>query len=229
MYKDCDKENSNDSKWVWKVKGVPEGVYTVTESNETVSGYDVKTEGLTSSLGITLENLTSNSVVVNVVNEYSPKSMDVVIEKTDTSGNPLNGAKFQLYKVSESSKETLGDEFEILAEGITKKLTVGEYCLEEILAPSGYIIENAYTYFSITTDAKGQLIITLHNDTDDQRKNEYASVNENKNKNTITIQNTAGVALPNTGGSGTLPYTLSGLLLMTIAMMYGFVLRRRKV
>ena len=46
---------------------------------------------------------------------------------------------------------------------------------------------------------------------------------------TFTINNSTGVELPHTGGSGTLPYTLGGLILMIIsASMYGFRMRRRE-
>ena len=46
---------------------------------------------------------------------------------------------------------------------------------------------------------------------------------------TITIVNTPGAALPNTGGPGTLLYTLSGLMLILgSALMYGFRMRRRE-
>ena len=45
----------------------------------------------------------------------------------------------------------------------------------------------------------------------------------------ITVENTAGHALPNSGGHGTLPYTLGGLaLIATTALMYGFSRRRRE-
>ena len=44
----------------------------------------------------------------------------------------------------------------------------------------------------------------------------------------VKINNSSGVMLPNTGGSGTLPYTLGGIaLIMASALMYGFRLRRR--
>ena len=45
----------------------------------------------------------------------------------------------------------------------------------------------------------------------------------------VKINNSSGVMLPNTGGSGTLPYTLGGIaLIMASALMYGFRLRRRE-
>jgi len=43
------------------------------------------------------------------------------------------------------------------------------------------------------------------------------------------VMNSAGATLPNTGGSGTLPYTLGGIaLIMASALMYGFRMRRRE-
>jgi len=46
---------------------------------------------------------------------------------------------------------------------------------------------------------------------------------------TFTINNSTGVELPNTGGPGTLLYTLSGIALMLgAALMYGFRMRRRE-
>ena len=46
---------------------------------------------------------------------------------------------------------------------------------------------------------------------------------------TITVLNTPGKELPNTGGFGTLPYTLGGLMLIiSSALMYGFRMRRRE-
>ena len=43
---------------------------------------------------------------------------------------------------------------------------------------------------------------------------------------TLTIINNPGTVLPETGGSGTLPYRLSGLMLILFAaLMYGFRMR----
>ncbi len=45
----------------------------------------------------------------------------------------------------------------------------------------------------------------------------------------VHVTNNSGYELPNTGGSGTLPYTLGGIaLIMASALMYGFRMRRRE-
>lgn len=45
----------------------------------------------------------------------------------------------------------------------------------------------------------------------------------------IKVANSAGVQLPHTGGSGTLPYTFGGIAFITTsALMYGFRKRRRE-
>jgi LPXTG-motif cell wall-anchored protein len=54
-----------------------------------------------------------------------------------------------------------------------------------------------------------------------------AEVDANDNY-VVVITNTAGVELPMTGGIGTHINTLSGLVLMAGALMYGFRMRRRE-
>ena len=46
--------------------------------------------------------------------------------------------------------------------------------------------------------------------------------------NTFTVANVAGVELPHTGGSGTIPYTAGGLLLMAATLLYGIGQRRKR-
>ena len=56
-----------------------------------------------------------------------------------------------------------------------------------------------------------------------------AEKDEEENCYIVKVRNTPGYELPNTGGSGTLPYTLGGLMLIiSSALMYGFRMRRRE-
>ena len=45
---------------------------------------------------------------------------------------------------------------------------------------------------------------------------------------TVTIYNTAGIELPETGGMGTLMTTMSGMALMLIALGYLILVKRRE-
>lgn len=90
----------------------------------------------------------------------------------------------------------------------------GTYRLTETVAPAGYVIKNAHTIFEVKD---GKILFDGAN-----------QLHASYTLGILRIRNEAGVALPNTGGSGTLPYTLSGLMVLLSAMMYGFVLRRRR-
>lgn len=87
------------------------------------------------------------------------------------------------------------------------------YTLEETKAPDGYYLVGDNTTFTVSAD------------------NVVGATEDPDNPGTfiITVQNSTGVELPHTGGSGTLPYTLGGLALLAVsALMYGFRLRRRE-
>ena len=105
----------------------------------------------------------------------------------------------------------------------------GTYCLTETSAPDGYIILSNKIYFNVNADGT----VTL---SDEDGGTEGVSYDNATISNppttevgTVTVSNEPGTALPNTGGRGTLPYTLSGLMLVIAsALMYGFRMRRRE-
>ncbi|MBR3251093.1 MAG: LPXTG cell wall anchor domain-containing protein, partial [Erysipelotrichaceae bacterium] len=115
------------------------------------------------------------------------------------------------------------------------ELTIGRYQLTETKAPDGYIILTKHVYFEVYKDTDGSLKARLTDEagTAVDSPTDMAAIDGPGTGDTpiytVTIKNTPGAILPNTGGFGTLPYTLGGLMLvMASALMYGFRMRRRE-
>ena len=139
----------------------------------------------------------------------------------------LDGALFEIkrqegreYKlaIDITGVDSSNGRFTIPADGI--KLTHipdGSYKLTEITAPAGYNLLTQEIYFTITN---GQLV-----EDGEIVKNvvEFHSADK-----TVTIYNTAGIQLPETGGMGTLMTTMSGMALMLIALGYLILVKRRE-
>ena len=119
------------------------------------------------------------------------------------------------------------------------------YELVEIKAADGFMITENNNYFKVAgirntnettrvrytgiavrlTDADGHDLV----DGEGNPKTTNKNVELSDNAMTITLENAPGAELPHTGGSGKLPYTLSGMILIFIsALMYGFRMRRRE-
>ena len=106
--------------------------------------------------------------------------------------------------------------FTINSDGITlTHLSDGSYELTEITAPGGYNLLTKKIEFTITN---GQLSGT----------DETNVVKFDSTAKTVTIYNTAGIELPETGGMGTLMTTMSGMALMLIALGYLILVKRRE-
>ncbi|MBY4981650.1 discoidin domain-containing protein [Streptococcus suis] len=73
-----------------------------------------------------------------IINKKDAK-LSLKLKKKDAANNPLKGAVFRLRKTSDgqSYDETLGNTFES-DEFLFNELTVGNYTLEEVRAPTGY-------------------------------------------------------------------------------------------
>ena len=165
------------------------------------------------------------------------KAVDVKVFKIDestrnTTQRKLSGAQFTLTKWSTTANDynvypdeanatqSTNDSGELTFSG----LPAGKYRLEETGMPAGYIrTSDPYIYFTIAngvltwTDSDGAAI------TDDGEHNLVTCDLSNK---TFTVGNEPGVALPATGGPGTLPLYAVGIALVTVALF--LMLRRRR-
>jgi LPXTG-motif cell wall-anchored protein len=95
-------------------------------------------------------------------------------------------------------------------------ITIGYYELEESEPPAGYVKTGSNPRFKVTEDEDGNLQVRFTN-TDMVT---YES-------GVFKVENTPGAALPNTGGSGTTPYTVGGSLMLAFTAL-AYIFRRRR-
>ena len=141
-----------------------------------------------------------------------PYLTTVNLEKVDLSGNDLSGATFKLMKDQE-----VVDGYSSIQPNNTAELSDlrdGSYTLIETRPPDGYLMVAEPIAFEI---ANG--VVSFTNTT-------YVTFDQTTN--TFTVKNQAGQALPNTGGSGTQPYTFLGALLLFAAAGGMYVSRSRR-
>ena len=187
----------------------------------------------------TIEYANSN-YTMTFDNKYS--TVDVQLKKVKEDGTTtITGSTFDLNKFGTTWSSVQTD----IKPGDTETSTpnpvdlgglgIGRYRLTETKAPDGYVILTNHVYFEVYKDTGGVLKTRLTDESGAAvtSPTDIAAIDGPGTGDTptykITVKNTPGAALPNTGGSGTLPYTLGGIaLIMASALMYGFRMRRRE-
>lgn len=180
------------------VTGTYAGTWTVTESEPDENGL----------VTFTNEQVKTDIHILKVDIETDPKA-------------PLAGAEFRLYKKNTDDNTfevveqtiTVGEEGEEKGRATITGLTDGTYRLAETKAPAGYIPLGMPINFNVTNGA------VEFEDTD--------YVTYNADDQTFTVGNKAGLALPSTGGGGTLVYTAGGLGMILLAVIL-LLVRRKK-
>ena len=147
------------------------------------------------------------------------RPLGITFRKTDETGKALEGSKFTLCVKNEGGNfvhvqgiEGIGEEGLIdltdKSEMTFSGLGNGTYMLSEINAPTGYVILNQDTYFSVSNGA-----VTLTDESGNPKA--YTDVSLLDENTSIAVKNNPGAALPHTGGPGTrLFYLLGGMLLL---------------
>lgn len=173
------------------------------------------------------------------------KRQDVILEKREGSvdGQLLAGAEFRLYTATVDSNGvwtpdglTFTDDTPNFAadtespriitgeDGLISfyNLPAGRYMLYESKAPEHHLCIDSKTWYGpwYITVTKNSITIT---------DKDGVALPTNSLTQRCIIINIPAYELPETGGSGTLIYTLGGLLLMALPLMYiGCKTRRRK-
>ena len=135
------------------------------------------------------------------------------------TGETLADAQFRLLKLNGTSWEvfrdgiTVGDEGEEKGRVSVDGLTDGSYTLEEIKAPAGYIALGMPVGFKVRNGA-----IIFDNS---------GHVTYDADTATFTVRNKPGLALPSTGGNGTLVYMAGGFSMILLAGIL-LLVRRKK-
>lgn len=169
------------------------GRYTLTEKsapNGFIKDSKVYTVVIASNGEIRIDNvLYTDTNKFKIINKKLLGSIEVIKHKTGNENELLRGAKFEL-------RNSSGDLIDTLTTGtdgkiLFKALPLGSYTLKEIQAPSGYQLNSEPLNITVKNDEK--VIVKV----------------PNKSNSDI---------LPNTGGTGTIFYTLLGLLIMGIAV-----------
>jgi len=197
-----------------------------------------------------LTHLFSRSTYIRVTDEREPS---LKVKKVDNANRDtvLAGAEFRLYKMQKSGNSTetellyycwnsetktagwsdnVDDALIVITDeyGMSDKefigLADGEYYLEEVNSPDGYCkLSEPLKLILKEPD------LTL--DTEIPHNEQSAVVDkpdeDNPHTYTVTVYNYPSFELPATGGSGTIPYTMGGLLLMAVPLVCVYIGNRR--
>lgn len=196
----------------------------------------------------------NHSLKFVITNKYEAKVPNKIqIKKVDNNTNdpsPLQGAKFKLFEEVEYGGQSIpglpSDDIKVVEvkndeqavetestgnDGITelgytldpKKV----YYLIESKTPDGYLVPQ-YGY-KLFYNADGNLCIATVRDDGKFGEGVPAVYTNDLLTATVTIQNTPGQALPNTGGAGTKLFTFSGAAVIAASgLMYGYKKKKDK-
>lgn len=220
--------------WNYRFTNLSVGsTYSIEENSPVPDGYTfVKAEATVTEGGTSTSSITGNvtdqktegtidqsNSVYSVVYTNRTNTTTLKLRKTDEAGTtPLAGAVIKIVKDHEA---ITGSPFTTTQEDIELTLVDGVYAITETNAPAGYVILNGEMYFKT---ANGTVTIT---DKDGNAK-EYEDFTMDTEQGVIVLKlkNHPGVELPQTGGEGTLLFSVFGTILVLSSAL--LILAKRK-
>ena len=214
--------NSNVWKIAYNVPSYANGVQASYSLTENYQVYQYSTTYTNEGSDETAKALPGGTIVNKLI------KTDLTLLKVDANDDTktLSGVQFRLLRSNDENEiptsYTIGSEngiYETDSNGnIQFSLPDGYYTLKEIKTADGYIIDTSDFEFSIV-DGKvtGEFVTSSTTTEGDVTKTTY----------TITVPNTPGTALPNTGGGGTWAFTVLGAVFLLIGVFFGCVVRYR--
>ncbi len=212
-----------------EIKGLSPGTYIVTEVEPTNGTELDKINGLetavySAELEVQAGKTGDNAPNVTFTNNIVDTKIKVIKVEKGTE-NPVPGAKFTLTRVGDDGNPTTGEaaySSEKEVDSTTGELEFtglksGRYKLEETHVPEGYVKKESFYYITIGKDGSGALDTSIpHEMISPDSGNEY------------TVENEPGAALPSTGGFGTKPFTIGGMMLVLMSLMLYCIGGRRR-
>lgn len=152
---------------------------------------------------------------------------EFLLKKIDPSGSALQGAQFKLYYDEALTEEVpanllpSGDDGVFTPVNFT--LPQGTYYLRETVVPSGYIAPSTVGVLTVESGGKGFRLFW--------NGKSYEATVDVIGYHTVysaELVNNPSIPLPTTGGFGTLPITIAGILVLVITWSYSFMCIIRK-
>ena len=221
LYETVGKEGHYKPGEPWKITVAGDGTVTILDGgNQNLAVLNMQDES---------DGYTDNQATI--IN-YKLLNLELLKIDAEDQNQPLAGVSFKLERQNEAGK------WEKVASGETDKngqisgdnfngLQEGNYRLTETKAATGYNLLKEPISFTISygKDADNKVDIELADGTPEDVKLEKQQDNITVK---MTVSNTRGYIMPETGGSGTGKIILSGALIFMAGLLYGYSLKRKR-